>query len=170
MAQVTSFTIKRYPAYKVIGLAFKAKMMDNDIPKQWNLFFKEGKHVLLENLRKEYPIQEPLDYVGLMVGYDPIDETMTYLIGTIMDESTPDQKGYTSVLLPSGLVLNAVVEGKTESYSQAHDLTIRSINEKVYALPDELWSMEVYTQRFMAAMEKKDGSIVLDYRLPVIKK
>jgi len=170
MAQVTSFTIKQYPAYKVIGLAFKAKMMDNDIPKQWDLFFKEGKHVILENIRKEYPIQEPLDYVGLMYGYDPVDETMIYLIGAIMDESTPDQPGYTSVILPKGLAINAIVEGKAETYGQAHDLTIRSINEKVYALPDELWSMEVYTQRFMAAMEKKDGSIVLDYRLPVIKK
>jgi hypothetical protein len=170
MAKVTSFTIKQYPTVKVIGLAYRVKMMDNEIPKQWDLFFKEDKHVILEDLRKKYPIEEPLDYVGLMHGYDPVDETMIYLIGAIMDESTPDPKGYTSVLLPSGLVLNAIVEGKAETYSQAHDLTIRCINEAVYALPEDLWSMEVYSKRFMEAMEKKDGSIVLDYRLPLLKK
>lgn len=170
MAKVTSWSITQFPSYKVIGLAFKAKMMDNDIPKQWDLFFKEGKHVLLENLRKEYPISEPLDYVGLMYGYDPVEETMIYLIGAIMSESTPDQKGYATYHLPAGWVINVIVEGKAETYSQAHTLSIKAIDEKIYALPEELWSMEVYSQRFMAAMEKKDGSIVLDYRLPVLLK
>ena len=170
MAHVSTFTIKPYPTYKVIGLAFKANMMDPKIPHQWDLFFKEGKHVILEELRKKYPIDEPLDYVGLMYGYDPIEETMIYLIGAIMDEKTPDQLGYTSHRLSAGLVINAVVEGKAETYSQAHDLTIRSIDEKLYAISEDFWSMEVYSQRFMEAMEKKDGSIVLDYRLPLTTK
>ena len=115
MAHITSFGIKAYPAYKAIGLAYRVKMMDNVIPQKWDLFFKEGQHVLLEELRKSYPIEEPLDYIGLMHGYDPIDQTMIYLIGAIMDPKTPDQRGYTSYALPAGLALTTVVEGKAET-------------------------------------------------------
>lgn len=170
MAHVTSFDIQAFPAYKAIGLAYRVKMMDNVIPQKWDLFFKEGKHVLLENLRKEYPIQEPLDYIGLMYGYDPIEQTMIYLIGAIMDQNTPDQPGYTSYALPAGLALTAVVEGKAETYGQAHDLTLRSIDEQRYIWPEDFWSMEIYSERFMKAMEKQDGTIVLDYRIPVLRK
>lgn len=170
MAHITSSIVKEYPAYKALGLAYKVKMMDNLIPQKWDLFFKEGQHVLLETLRKAYPIEEPLDYIGLMYGYDPIDQTMIYLIGAIMDPHTPDQSGYTSYELPSGLALTTVVEGKAETYSQAHELTIRAIDEKHYVLPEDFWSMEIYSERFMKAMEKQDGTIVLDYRIPVLRK
>lgn len=167
MAKVTSFSIKAYPSYKVIGLAYRVKMMDNIIPQKWDLFFKEGKHKVLEELRAQFPIDEPMDLVGLMVGYDPINETMIYMIGAIMDLKTPDQTGYESVVLTEGLAINAIIEGKAEVYGQAHQLTILSIDEKLYSLPPDFWSMEVYSERFMQAMQKQDGSIVLDYRIPL---
>lgn len=170
MAIVTSINVALYPQYKVIGLAFKAKMMDKDIPKQWDLFFKENKHVVLEQCRKAYPIQEPLDYVGLMYGYDPVEETMIYLIGAIMDEKTPDQAGYTSFSLPKGLAITTVIEGKGEVYPSAHELTMKAIDGTRYRVAEPFWSMELYTERFMKAMAKQDGSLVLDYRIPLIEK
>ncbi len=170
MATVSSVTISSYPHYKVIGVAFKATMMDKDIPTQWDNFFKENKHVVLEQLRQAYPIQEPLDYVGLMFGYDPIAETMIYLIGAIMDPKTPDPKGYTSFDLPAGLAITAVMEGKGEVYSSAHELTLKAIDGTRYTVSDPFWSMELYTERFMKAMDNHDGTIVLDYRIPLLEK
>lgn len=167
MAIVSSVKISSFPAYKVIGLAFKASMMDKDIPAQWDRFFKENKHRVLEQCRQMYPIQEPLDYVGLMFGYDPVEETMIYLIGAIMDEKTPDQAGYTSYVLPQGLAITTIIEGKGEVYSSAHELTMKAIDGTRYTVADPFWSMELYTERFMKAMAKQDGSLVLDYRIPL---
>lgn len=170
MATITSVNVVAYPQYKVIGLAFKATMMDKDIPKQWDLFFKDNKHVVLEQLRQTHPIQEPLDYVGLMYGYDPLEETMIYLIGAIMDDQTPDQAGYTSFSLPAGLAITTVIEGKGEVYPAAHELTMKAIDGSRYRVAEPFWSMELYTERFMKAMDKKDGSIVLDYRIPLVER
>jgi len=167
MAKATSFTIKETPSYKVIGLAYDVQMMDNVIPQKWDLFFKENKHLLLQQLRILYPITEPLDYVGLMVEGDPVKQTMIYVIGAIMDVRTPDQQGYTSFILPKGLVLNAVIEGKDEVYGQAREVTLKLVDTDHYDIPYDFWSMEVYTERFMKAQEKQDGSIILDYRIPL---
>lgn len=168
MAHVQSFEVKENSRLKVMGLSFKVKMMDPEIPRQWDLFFKDKKHLPLEELRKQFPLTEPLDYVGLMWDYDPLEETMSYLIGVIMDPKTPDQPGYSSVFLKEGIYINAIIEGKGEVYSQAHGLTIKSIDESKYYIAEDFWSMEVYTnERFMKAMDLGDGSIVLDYRIPL---
>jgi hypothetical protein len=92
MAKVQSFEVKKHGLLKVMGLSFRVKMMDPEIAKQWDLFFKSAYPMTLENVRKKYPIDEPGDYVGLMVDYDPLEESMSYMIGMIMDPQTPDQK------------------------------------------------------------------------------
>lgn len=170
MARIIASSVDFRPSRKVLGLAYRVKMMDNVIPQKWDEFFKENKHLVLERLRKDFPIEDPLDYVGLMTGYDPIEETMIYVIGAIMDLKTPDPEGYQAFILPEGEVLTTVVEGKGEVYGQAHELTLRSVDTTHYEIPEDLWSMEVYAQRWMDANAKQDGSVVLDYRIPLIRK
>lgn len=168
MAKVQSFEVKKNGLLKVMGISFRVRMMDPEIAKQWDLFFKSEYPLTLENLRMKYPIDEPNDYVGLMVGYDPLEESMSYMIGMIMDPQTPDQNELTSYFLKEGTFINAIIEGKGEVYPQAHDLTIKSIDGTKYHIAEDFWSMEVYTnERFMKAMNKGDGSIVLDYRIPL---
>jgi effector-binding domain-containing protein len=168
MAKVQSFQINKNPRLKGMGISFRVKMMDPEIPKQWDAFFKSTLPQLLEELRKKNPIDEPMDYVGLMYGYDPLEESMSYMIGMIMDQNTPDHEALTSFILKEGIFINAIIEGKGEVYPQAHELTIKSIDETKYRISEEFWSMEVYTnERFMKAMNKGDGSIVLDYRIPL---
>lgn len=157
------------PALSFMGVARRVPFMSPEIPQLWDTFFAEGHQYVLEQLRMDDPIEEPFDFIGLMVDIDHAKQEMTYLIGCLVSTNTPDQPDYTRIELPESEVITTIIVGTDEKvYPRAHRLTEEAATKKGYRFSGA-WAMEIYTQRFMDSKERNNGVIELDYRIPVVR-
>lgn len=171
MAELSQIEFKSFGPYKVIGRAFKTRLMSNDISMAWGRFFADGSYDLLMELCKDEKNLTPLPdaYTGIMYNFKS-DGKMDYLIGIIFSHQTEVPDGFDCFDIPEGKIAEAWVTGEEyEVYSQGHELTVAAIKYAGHEVKwDKFYQCEVYTdERFDKPKKAGIGAVTLDYYIPI---
>ena len=167
MTQLKHHEIIQHKACKIIGRARRVKPLSPEIPKLWDQCFSEG---LFEKLMDPDFFCDDLkpETVGVMYDFNEEME-FTYLVGVFLKPDTPTL-GYDFVEFPAGRAIITWVQGpESKIYGEAHTLTETKLND-LGLTPDYsgICGIEIYTMdRFVPSKEKGDGSVILDYLIPL---
>ena len=168
MAELIDFNVAELPRLYCIGKTIDViNTGENPIPAQWQLALSDGTFEKLAKLPNAYSE----DQIGLIHSWPRDMSCFKYTIGKLFTQLPPELDGLDAVELAPGKVICGYVRGVDASYviAQAHDLVLARAEKSGLRFDEQrIWLMEGYnTPRF--TVPDKQGRIVFDYYIPVIK-
>jgi predicted transcriptional regulator YdeE len=162
---MTSFTKKRMPSSKIIGLPLRCKVdhsKENPIPSFWGTCFKDGSVAKLEALEGRLEKNALLGWCG---EYNPEDHNFTYVIGILAEENTIAPAGMKEISLPESDFAVATFEGiEPDIFRHAHELAFDELKKAGLEYdPTRGCEIEWYDERFCKDENKK----VIDLYIPI---